>query len=87
VVSFTTRLRYPRGKSLRYPLSMSLGRPHSRSGRWGENSWLYQESKSNLSIIQPVTVTVTTRQWVGCAQWCVLQPCSYWVAFSGWKQG
>jgi hypothetical protein len=36
VVSFTTRLLYPQGKSPRYPLSRRLGGPQSRSGLGGE---------------------------------------------------
>jgi hypothetical protein len=36
VVSFTSRPLYPHGKSARYPLDRSLGRPQSRSGRGAE---------------------------------------------------
>jgi hypothetical protein len=39
-VSFTPRLLYPRGKSLRYPLDRRLGGLHSQSGRRGEEKIL-----------------------------------------------
>jgi hypothetical protein len=49
VVSFTPRLLYPRGKSIRYPLDKRLGGPQSRSGRHGAE-------KSLTPAIQPVII-------------------------------
>jgi hypothetical protein len=61
VVSFTTRLLYPRGERSRYPLNRRLGGPHNRSGRgdvvknslpmpviepWSSNFWCSYYSQS-----------------------------------------
>jgi hypothetical protein len=42
------------GNSPWYPLDRRLGRPQSRSGRRGENSWPYLDSNSDPSVVQPV---------------------------------
>jgi hypothetical protein len=59
VVSFSTRLLYPRGKSPRHPSDKKPGEPHSRSGRRGENSWPYRDSTSDPSVVQPVASRYT----------------------------
>jgi hypothetical protein len=60
VVSFTTRLLYPKGKSPWCPLDRRLSGPQSRSGRGGEekNSQLLPELES--PIVQPVAQRHTT---------------------------
>jgi hypothetical protein len=50
---------YPWGKSPRYPLVRRLGGPQSRSGRRGENSWLYRDSNSEPSVVQTVSSRYT----------------------------
>jgi hypothetical protein len=52
VVSFTHRPLYPREKSYQCPLDRRLGGPQSRSGRRWENSWHYQDSKSDPSLVR-----------------------------------
>jgi hypothetical protein len=54
VVSFTTRPLYPW-----YPLDRRLGGPQSRSGRCGKNSWPYQDSNFDPSVIQPIASRYT----------------------------
>jgi hypothetical protein len=54
------RQLYPRGKSPRYPLDR-FGGPQRQSGRRGEekNSWPYQDSNSDPSVVQPVSSSYT----------------------------
>jgi hypothetical protein len=49
----------PRGKSPRYPLDRRLSGPQGRSGWRGENSWHYQDSNSDLLVVQPVASLYT----------------------------
>jgi hypothetical protein len=59
VVSFTTRLLYPQGKSLWYPLNR-LGGPQGRSGRGGEEKNSDPLPGIEPPIIQPVAQCYTT---------------------------
>jgi hypothetical protein len=56
VVSFTPLLLYPQGKNPWHQLDRRLGwAPEPVWTTWrGENSWPYQDSKSNPSVIQPL---------------------------------
>jgi hypothetical protein len=54
VVSFTPLPLY-----LRYPLGRRLDGPQSQSGWHGENSWLYRDSNSEPSVVQPVASRYT----------------------------
>jgi hypothetical protein len=54
VVSITPLLLYPL-----YPLAWRLGGPQSRSERRGENSWVYLDSNSDPSVVQPVASRYT----------------------------
>jgi hypothetical protein len=61
MVSFTPLSLYPRGKSPRCLFHSRLGRPQSRSGWRGEkkNCWLYRDSNSDPSVVQPVASRYT----------------------------
>jgi hypothetical protein len=56
VVSFTPLPLYPRGKSPQHPLDRRLGGPQAPVlTTWRrENSWLYRDSNSDSSLVQPV---------------------------------
>jgi hypothetical protein len=55
VVTVTPQPLYPRGKCPRYLLDRRLGGPQSRSGQRGnEKIWLYRDSNSDPSLVQPV---------------------------------
>jgi hypothetical protein len=56
VVSFTPRPLYPRVKR---PGTHWTGDWVDRSGRRGENSWPYRDSKSDPSIVQPIASRYT----------------------------
>jgi hypothetical protein len=58
-VSFKPRPLYPRGKRPWYPSYRRLGWPQSLSGRREEYPWIYQNSNSDLSAVQPVTSRYT----------------------------
>jgi hypothetical protein len=49
----------PRGKSPRYPLERRTSVPQNRSGGRGENSWPYQHSNTDPSVVQPVASRYT----------------------------
>jgi hypothetical protein len=60
VVSFKPQPLYSQGKSPWYPLDRSLGGPHSRSGRDGEEKNSQPPPWLGPSIIQPVAQRCTT---------------------------
>jgi hypothetical protein len=46
---------YPWGNGPQYPLDRRLGGPQNQPGWWRrENSWPYQDSNSDSSVVQPV---------------------------------
>jgi hypothetical protein len=60
VVNFTPRPLYPQGKSPPFPLDRKLGEPPEPVWTtWRKNSWLYQDSNSNLSAVQPIASCYT----------------------------
>jgi hypothetical protein len=62
IVSFTPRLLYSRGKSLRYPLNERLGGSQSRCDHYGEKKNIFpcRESKDDSSVVHHAN-EVTTR--------------------------
>jgi hypothetical protein len=60
VVSFATRVLYPKGKSSWYPLERRLGGPQSRFGRGREEKNYQPLPRFEHAIIQPVVQRYTT---------------------------